>query len=129
MIRMIRMSCMIRTRSIAIVLGTVFWSTPAQAQDWPAFRGPDGDGVSASKQAPLEWDRETNIKWRVGLPQPGNGSPIVSHGRVFVTSAQNDQGTERSLFCFDRKDGKELWVRTVPSPKMPTPSPPRRNWP
>ncbi|HLF91969.1 MAG TPA: PQQ-binding-like beta-propeller repeat protein, partial [Planctomycetota bacterium] len=47
------------------------------------------------------------------LPQHGNGSPIVSNGRVFVTSAEDVDGARRSLYCFDRKDGKQVWVRTL----------------
>jgi outer membrane protein assembly factor BamB len=47
------------------------------------------------------------------LPAPSNGSPIVSGGRVFLTLAEDD-GRKRSLYCFDRKDGRQLWVRTVP---------------
>jgi outer membrane protein assembly factor BamB len=31
---------------------------------------------------------------------------------VFLTSSQ-DEGRKRSLYCFDRTDGRELWVRTV----------------
>ena len=84
-----------------------------QAEDWPGFRGPTGDGISNEKAAPLRWDAKRNIKWRAPLPRPANGSPIVSNGRVFVTSAEDDQGLKRSLYCFDRRDGQQLWVHTV----------------
>ena len=89
---------------------------PAQAtqdagQDWPAFRGPAGDGISAGEHAPTSWDEETNVKWKVALPRPANGSPIVSNGRVFLTCAEDEEGKRRSLYCFDRVDGKKLWVR------------------
>ncbi|MGE0758411.1 MAG: PQQ-binding-like beta-propeller repeat protein [Pirellulaceae bacterium] len=53
------------------------------------------------------------MRWKAPLPRPGNGSPIVSHGRVFVTSAEDDKGHRRSLYCFDRHSGKQQWVRTV----------------
>jgi outer membrane protein assembly factor BamB len=44
----------------------------------------------------------------------------VSNGRVYLTSASDD-GRQRSLSCFDRSDGRELWVRTVSfDKKMPT---------
>jgi outer membrane protein assembly factor BamB len=84
----------------------------AQADDWPAFRGPRGDGISRESAFPTSWGPEQNVKWKVPLPAPSNGSPIVSGGRVFLTLAQND-GRERSLYCFDRNDGRQLWVRTV----------------
>lgn len=87
----------------------------AMAGDWPAFRGPAGNGVSSEDKAPLHWGPEKNIRWKVALPAPGNSSPIVSRGRVFVTCAQ-DKGTKRNLYCFDRRNGQELWVRTAEFP-------------
>src|SRR5205814_1603553 len=47
------------------------------------------------------------------LPRPGNGSPIVSGGLVFVTCAEDEKGHERSLYCFDRKSGEKRWAKTV----------------
>jgi outer membrane protein assembly factor BamB len=92
----------------------------AQAADWPAFRGPHGDGISRESGFPTTWGPDQNIKWKVPLPAPSNGSPIVSGGRVFLTLAEDD-GRKRSLYCFDREDGRQLWVRTVSfDEKMPT---------
>ncbi len=85
----------------------------AQADDWPAWRGPAGNGLSAERSAPTTWAPDKNIKWKAPLPQWGNGSPIVSNGRVFVTCAEDGDGKSRSLYCFDRKDGKQLWKATV----------------
>ena len=81
--------------------------------DWPAFRGPNGDGVARGEIGlPVEWGPDKNIKWKAPLPDDGNGSPIVVAGRVFVTCAENG-GRQRHLFCFDRHSGEQLWVRTV----------------
>jgi outer membrane protein assembly factor BamB len=92
----------------------------AQAEDWPAFRGADGDGISQETGFPTNWGAEQNIQWKVPLSAPSNGSPIVSNGRVFLTLAEDD-GRKRSLYCFDREDGRQLWVRTVSfAEKMPT---------
>jgi outer membrane protein assembly factor BamB len=96
---------------LAAALLWTFAST-SLAGNWEAFRGPAGTGISTETKAPLEWSRDKNIKWKVKLPAPGNSSPIVSGDKVFVTCATK-QGHERSLFCYDRKDGKELWVQTV----------------
>lgn len=82
------------------------------AADWPAFRGPDSRGVSEETKLPTHWDRQENVKWSVPLPGPGNGSPIVLGGRIYLASASSN-GAERSLHCFDRADGKSLWVRSV----------------
>lgn len=89
--------------------------------DWPAFRGPSGDGVATSASAPVRWDREANVRWRVELPRPANGSAIVSSGRVFLTVPQDEGGLERSLYCFDADTGKQLWLRSVKHDEvMPT---------
>lgn len=82
------------------------------AGDWPAFRGPDGNGIARSDRAPLHWGPDQNIRWKNPLPGPGNSSPIVSRGRVFITCAE-DQGAKRHLYCFDRETGARLWTRTV----------------
>jgi outer membrane protein assembly factor BamB len=99
-----------------------FLAMPIGAEDWNAFRGPRGDGVSTDTGFAQQWGPEKNIRWKAALPGPGNGSPIVSAGKVFVTCAQDpSEGKQRSLYCFDRKTGKELWVRTVDFDKvMPT---------
>lgn len=78
----------------------------ALAADWPAWRGPAGLGETTETQLPLKWSASENVKWKVALPDPGNSTPIVSKGRVFVTQAVGDR---RTLMCFDRKDGKLLW--------------------
>jgi len=87
------------------------------ADDWPSFRGPGGLGATSEAKAPLAWSASKNVKWKVALPRPGGGSPVVSGGRVFVAGAADAAGKQRTLHCFDRKDGKELWVRTVEFPK------------
>jgi outer membrane protein assembly factor BamB len=80
------------------------------AADWPAWRGPRGDGVSDEKNLPVRWSTLQNVRWRVALPEPGNSTPIVAKGRVFLTQAV---GKDRTLLCFDRADGKLLWQRGV----------------
>ncbi|MEM7015285.1 MAG: PQQ-binding-like beta-propeller repeat protein, partial [Verrucomicrobiota bacterium] len=90
------------------------------AGDWPEFRGPNNDGLSDETGIPTEWAPDKNIVWKSPLPGESNGSPIVSNGRVFLTSSV-DQGRKRTLHCFDRKTGEELWAKTVEYNKeMPT---------
>jgi outer membrane protein assembly factor BamB len=110
---------MLRRTTIILALLVLVGRT-ARADDWPAFRGPAGNGISRESDFPLTWSREENVKWKAELPGPGNSSPIVAHGRVFVTCAE-DQGRKRSLYCYDRASGNRLWVRTVSFDKvMPT---------
>ncbi|NOX98772.1 MAG: PQQ-binding-like beta-propeller repeat protein [Verrucomicrobia bacterium] len=85
---------------------------PLSAGDWPMFRGSEGNGLSGEQDVPLSWSAEKNVKWKIPLPSTGNGSPIVSNGRVFLVSADKE-GTKRSLLCLDRKTGEQMWEQTV----------------
>lgn len=78
----------------------------ACAADWPAWRGPLGDGISGEKNLPEKWSATENVKWRVPLPEAGNSTPVVWGERVFVTQAV---GERRTLMCFGRADGRLLW--------------------
>lgn len=100
-------------RTAAVLL--LFSSTAILAAgDWPAWRGPTGQGTSDEKNLPLKWSGKdnTNVKWKIPLSHPGNSTPVISGGKIFLTQA-NKGGTERSLYCFDRADGKQLWVKTI----------------
>jgi outer membrane protein assembly factor BamB len=102
-----------RSKLMVVAAGLLACAGTSSADDWPAFRGPAGDGISSEKSAPTTWAPDKNIKWKVALPQPGNGSPIVSNGRVFIAAQEDSKGLKRSLYCYDRKDGKQLWVQTI----------------
>jgi outer membrane protein assembly factor BamB len=61
---------------------------------------------------PMAWSDKQNVCWRVELPDHGISTPIVWGDQVFITQAtQNDH--RRSVICFDRKDGKQLWQSGV----------------
>ena len=85
-------------------------SVITRADNWPAWRGPEGTGVCAEKNLPLRWSTNDNVRWRVPLPDRGNSTPIVWGKFVFVTQAIEKDG-RRELMCFDRRDGKLLWAR------------------
>lgn len=104
-------SCRIVGRWVVAAIVAVACS--ARAADWPMFRGAGRNGKSSESKAPLHWSSDTNVKWKADLPRPGNSSPVVSAGKVFVTCAEDARGMQRSLYCFDRADGKKLWVKTV----------------
>ena len=81
--------------------------TIASAADWPAWRGPENNGIIA-EAAPLTWSRTDNVRWKVALPEAGNSTPIVSGEHVFLTQALGG-GKRRALIAFRRTDGKQLW--------------------
>ena len=104
------------------VLGiTGGWQKEGRSADWPAFRGPGGQGVAADTQAPTTWSADQHVLWKSVLPRPGNGSPIVVGERLFVTSAEDADGKQRSLYALDAANGRRLWVKTESlDRKLPT---------
>lgn len=90
----------------------VLAATTAAADNWPAWRGPTGLGVSAETNLPTKWSPTENVKWKVPLPDAGNSTPAVWGDKVFITQA-TEKGQQRSLICFARKDGTRLWEKTV----------------
>ena len=54
----------------SLILALAFHAA-SSAEDWPAFRGPTGQGHSTEQGLPLEWSESRNITWKVPLPGAG----------------------------------------------------------
>ncbi len=95
----------------------------ALAADWNQFRGPNGVGVSPSKDLAEHFDPKTNVAWRTELP-PGHSSPVISGDRIFVTAYE---GKTLLTISLDRASGRVLWKRPAPRERQesfqPTNSP------
>src|SRR5437667_11471659 len=80
------------------------------ATEWPEFRGPDGQGHCTATNLPMEWSGSKNVAWKTPLPGLGWSSPVVSGGRVFLTTAVSGQGKNLSLraLCVDAATGEIL---------------------
>jgi len=107
-------------RLVALVALLAF-AADASADNWPAWRGPTGQGYCFEKDVPMKWSPTENVKWKIKLPYGGNSTPVVWNDRVFLTIA-NKGGTLRSLMCLDRADGKELWKKDINYPEK------EQNW-
>lgn len=88
----------------------------ATADDWTRFRGPNGAGVSHDKNVPLKFDAKESVLWKIPVGG-GNSSPIVASNRLFLHSTSDD-GTERSLACYDTINGKQLWRKSIKGRKV-----------
>lgn len=110
-----------RRKALTLLPGLLsLMTTGAHAEDWPAWRGPRGDGISLEVDVPQTWSPDNNLAWRTELPGVGRSSPIVSGPHVFVTTGVAEDLTRRVL-CLDRNSGKVLWntvVHTGPGGKM-----------
>lgn len=96
------------------------WMSVVVAQsasaDWLRFRGPNGSGISKDKNIPIKWSAEKNLQWKLDMPGKGFSSPIVVGDKVFVNCFSGSRNNlKRYLVCVDRKTGKKLWTKTIPS--------------
>jgi outer membrane protein assembly factor BamB len=98
---------------LQLLVSLGFLLTAAQSgENWPGFRGPTGQGLSADPAPPLEWSAESNVLWKTPIPGEGWSSPIVWNDRVFVTAAL-EGGTKCHVLALDRAGGRILWDTPV----------------
>lgn len=98
----------------AIILGMIVLcpTNRLQAEDWPGWRGPRGDGSSLEQNIPTRWSQKDNIAWKVEVPGVGYASPVVLGDTVFLVTC-DEKAKERILLCLDRRTGKERWRKVV----------------
>ena len=97
---------------ILVVVLVMLVGNAVRAEDWPRWRGPDGNAVSQQTNLPIHWSPTQNIRWSTEIPGQGFSSPIVWGDRIFLTSAF-DGGARRAVHCLDGARGKILWSREI----------------
>ena len=119
---------------VAFLLIMFFCVAPSYltAQDWPNFRGPNGNGVLEKLTHPLTWSNDKNMAWAVDMPGGGLSSPIVQGDRIFLTTAigatppvsfsegvrdmrpkKPEKPVKFHVICFLLEDGSKLWEKTI----------------
>ena len=96
---------------VFILAAPILW-----ADDWPNWRGPNHNGISAESGWVAKWlpDGPPQLwKTSVGL---GFSSITVSKGRAYTMGNKADIDT---VFCFDAETGKPLWKISYPCPTDP----------
>lgn len=102
-------------------------SSVAFAADWPQFRGPMANGVSAEQGAPAEWDVAKNIRWRAEAGGRGWSAPVVYGGKVIITTAiadpaAGDGGQRFEVHCYDLASGDLRWKQVAKTGKSSVPT-------
>lgn len=103
--------------AFCLILTTVC-SSSLLADNWPHWRGDDGNGVSKTAKPPVKWT-EKNYKWKVAIPGSSSGSPVVWEDQVFVVTAvkEGDGGRLPNLsfqiHAYDRNTGNLKWKKTA----------------
>ncbi|MDA7980706.1 MAG: PQQ-binding-like beta-propeller repeat protein [Pirellulales bacterium] len=107
-----------------LIVSSLFTSQVVRAADnWPAWRGPFGNSMSAEFGLPLVWSEQRNVKFRTEIPGTGASSPIVWGDAVFVTS---QEGESLRLLKINRQDGSVAWSQEVGQSSTPRESLPGR---
>lgn len=96
----------LRSLAACCVIAAIAPSLPVQ--DWPQFRGPDGQGHSTETGLPTEWSESKNVVWKVPVPGRGWSSPVVADGKIWLTTA-TPAGRDSSLrlLSFDVATGRQ----------------------
>jgi outer membrane protein assembly factor BamB len=73
-----------------ILMLALFFSVSASAiadDEWPQFRGPNGQGVTSLTGLPLTWSETDNVVWKATIPGEGHSSPVISGDQIWLTTA------------------------------------------
>lgn len=82
----------------------------ANAQNWPQWRGPNLNGLSAEKNLPVKWTTEENVVWKVSMPGFSGSTPIIWRDRIFLNVAEGDN---LFLWSVDKTKGQVLWKQPL----------------
>lgn len=79
-------------RGVVLVSALVLAShiVRGQAIVWPQFRGPDSNPVGANTRLVDRWSKTENVEWSQEIPGRGWSSPIVTGGRVYITTVTTE---------------------------------------
>ena len=95
------------TRMMFVIAMALSSNLALAGENWPEFRGPDGNGHSDAKGIPLQWSETKNVTWKTPVHDSGWSSPVVWDNQVWMTTATED-GKQVFAVCIDRRTGKEL---------------------
>jgi outer membrane protein assembly factor BamB len=86
-----------RFPTTATALAVALASSPVHADrvSWPQFRGPDANPVGRSTRLPDRWSTTENVDWKIDIEGRGWSSPIVTGGKVFVTTVVTEGASKR----------------------------------
>ncbi|MCX6914276.1 MAG: PQQ-like beta-propeller repeat protein [Verrucomicrobia bacterium] len=110
------MKRVISTRCLGPVLGMgiglCFLPLETRAADWPQWRGPQRNGISAETGLLAEWPKEgPKLVWQVKDIDSGYSTPSVVGDRLYLLS---NQGLDNEFVqALDTKGGKRVWSQRI----------------
>ncbi|RMF39547.1 MAG: serine/threonine protein kinase [Planctomycetota bacterium] len=73
--------------SIGLVVALQIATAALGSDRWPRFRGPSGQGVATSGQAPVQFGLGRNLRWKTPIEGQGWSSPVIADGQIWLTTA------------------------------------------
>lgn len=96
---------------LAGLLACLVTCAPAGGADWPQWRGPNRNGISA-EAVNVTWPAAgPEIVWRT-LVGTGFASISIAGGRVYTMGNSNNTDL---VWCLDARNGKPLWCHEYPA--------------
>ncbi len=95
-------------------------ATPLNAADWPQWRGPNRDGVSAEADWSINWPATGPKRlWTTRIGEGTSavavvGNRIYTQGRVLVGGSETGaEASKEAAICLDADTGKVLWSHAI----------------
>ena len=108
---------------VAVLAGGLLLTASAQdkaagagASDWPIWRGPHHDGISAETLWKSQWPAEgPKVLWKADIGVGYSAAATIA-GKVYCAGNKENVDT---VYCFDAKTGQKVWTRSYPCPTIP----------
>lgn len=79
-----------RYAALIAVLFSIATTANAKDPEWPQFRGPESNPVGTHERLADRWSKTENVEWFYETPGRGWSSPIVTGGKVYLTSVTTE---------------------------------------
>ena len=103
------MSITLRFNFTAALLGFALSAVTAKGENWPQWRGPQGNGTAPAGKYLTSFSAGSGVLWKVELPGKGSSTPAVWGENIFVTAPID---FEDGVLCLDW-DGNEKWRQSL----------------
>jgi len=107
------------TVALVVLVVSAAAAGPAAGADWPNYRGPNHNGITAETDWSCDWgDAGPKKLWTksVGI---GFTCTAVADGRVYTMGNTGKPTNTDVVYCFDAQTGAELWKHSYPCPLQP----------
>jgi outer membrane protein assembly factor BamB len=100
----------VRTLFILGAFVVTMAGTFVEAENWPQWRGPRQNGVSAERGLPIKWSTTENVAWKLAMPAFSGSTPIIWGEHIFLNTADGDA---LQLWLVNRTKGDVVWKRPL----------------